>query len=367
MRSMSASPAGVTTALAALHDRWGSSIVRSGTHTPSSRPVATLGALALAPLQEAAPLQHTEAARTTHPSPTPDTRSTPRPIARTGFRALDGLIGGLPSQGTVSLVGDPSSGTTTLALRSMAEAQASGAIGAWLDLPGRFDPLEAATRGVDLRWLVVVRPMSPGDGLRIAGSLIASRSVDLLVLDLPSRLPSGHATLLRQLGAQARRVGARVLAIGSGSLVPTVRDALAEASHVRLALAHRDWLRVGREIVGQRVTVTVEKDRGGAPGRAVDIEIVYLPDGERGPAVTRLLTEATGPPGEVIDLPPPDLPSGAPARIHPVPIELDHRPISHASPPSPLGPSAAPAGAPDARSPRARRAGRAAVGPGHRP
>jgi len=339
---MSASSTGVTTALTTLRDRWGSTIVRSGTDTPSTRPVATLGALALAPAPDAA-----------------RTPATAQPIVRSGFEAIDGLIGGLPSQGTVSLVGDPSSGTTTLALRSMAEAQASGAIGAWLDLPGRFDPLEAAARGVDLRWLVVVRPLAATDGLRIAGSLLGSRSVDLLVLDLPPRLPSAQAAVLRQLAAHARRVGARVLAIGSEGLAPALQDALAEASHLRLALAHRDWLRVGREVVGQRVTITVEKDRGGAPGRAVDIEIVYPPDGERGPAVTRLLAEATGPPGEVAG------PSSrAPHLIHPPSIETDHRPTPHASPPPPLGPSAAPAGAPRAHPVRSRRAGWTAVGPG---
>lgn len=342
---MSGRSTGVATALTSLRDRWGSAIVRPGAHVPTDRSVSTLGALALAP--------------------TPLPRRTDAPsgaIVRTGFVALDGLIGGLPSQGTVSLVGEPSCGTTTLALRSMAEAQATGAIGAWLDLPGRFDPLEAAARGVDLRWLVVVRPAIPTDGLRIAGSLIASRSVDLLVLDLPTRLPATQATLLRQLVAHARRMGSRILAIGSGTLTPAVRDALAEASHLRLALNHRDWLRVGREVVGQRVTVTVEKDRGGAPGRAVDIEIHYPPDGERAPAITRLLAEATGPPGDALD---PSAPSAA--RLQPLPIELDHRPIPHAPPPSPLGPSAAPPGAPHTRPDRTRRAGRAPVGPGHRP
>jgi RecA/RadA recombinase len=333
---------GIPAALAGLRDRWGSSIVRSGTDTPSSRPVATLGSLALAPTQ----LHETIPA-------------TAQPIVRSGFGAIDGLIGGLPSQGTVSLVGDPSSGTTTLALRSMAEAQASGAIGAWLDLPGRFDPLEAAARGVDLRWLVVIRPLVATDGLRIAGSLLGSRSVDLLVLDLPSRLPPAQTGLLRQLAAQGRRVGARVLAIGSEGLAPTLRDALAEASHLRLALAHRDWLRVGREVVGQRVTVTVEKDRGGAPGRAVDIEILYPPDGDRAGAATRLLAEDTGPPGDA------DTP-GILTRIHP-PTETDHRPTRYAPPPPSLGPSAAPPGAPRARPVRPRRAGWATVGPGHRP
>lgn len=334
----------VTTALATLRDRWGSTIVRSGAHTPSVRPVATLGALALAPT-----------------SP-PEATLASQPAVRSGFLAIDGLIGGLPSQGTVSLMGQPSSGATTLALRSMAEAQATGAIGAWLDLPGRFDPLEAAARGVDLRWLVVVRPMAPADGLRIAGSLIAGRSVDLLVVDLPTRMPSGQAGMLRQLAAQARRMGARILALGPEGLAPALRDALAEASHLRLALAHRDWLRVGREVVGQRVTVVVEKDRGGAPGRAVDIEIHYPPDGERGPAVARLLAEDIGPPGEAIGLLP-----RTPPLIHPLSAETDHRPTPHAPPPSPLGPSAAPVGTPLASRTRPRRAGRTAVGSGHRP
>jgi hypothetical protein len=365
---MSGTSSGVTTTLAALRDRWGSTIVRSGAHTPSARPVATLGALALAP----APRQMEE------PPGSPGPVGVVEPVY-TGFRALVGLIGGLPSQGTVSLVGDPSSGATTLALRAMATSQAAGAIGAWLDLPGRFDPLEAAGRGVDLRWLVVVRPLVPGDGLRIAGSLLASRSIDLLVLDLPPRLPAGQAATLRQLAAHARRTGVRILAIGSGGLVPGVRDALAEASHLRLGLAHRGWLRVGREIVGQRVTVTVEKDRRGAPGRAVDIEIHYPPDGERGPAVTRLAGAAgeTGPPGEVIDLPsvvdPPGPVTGHPSTgpdpsaIHLLPTELDHRPTPHATPASPLGPSATPPGASRSRTARSRRAGRTAVGSGDRP
>src|SRR5262245_43324745 len=202
---MPGSPTGLSTSLTTLRDRWGSTIVRSGMDTPSTRPVATLGALALAPAPDAV-----------------QAPATAQPIVRSGFQAIDRLIGGLPSQGTVSLVGDPSSGTTTLALRSMAEAQAAGAIGAWLDLPGRFDPLEAAARGVDLRWLVVVRPLVATDGLRIAGSLLGSRSVDLLVLDLPPRLPPAQAAVLRQLAAHARRVGARVLAIGSDGLAPAL-------------------------------------------------------------------------------------------------------------------------------------------------
>jgi recombination protein RecA len=377
----------VTDTLSTLRERWGSGIVRqgfgviegtagrhaaTGRHPAADRDAAvSMGALALAPLPR-------DAGRPDGPLATPDIGPDATHTS-TGFRALDGLIGGLPRQGTIAFVGGPSSGATTLTLRAVAEAQATGAIVAWLDLPGRFDPLEAAERGVDLRWLVVVRPTQPTDGLRIVGTLLASRSIDLLVLDLPSRLPASQAGLVRQLTAQARRVGGRVLAVGSGSLTPGVRDALAESSHLRLALAHRDWLRVGREVVGQRVTVTVEKDRTGAPGRATDIEIRYQPDGERRAAVGRLLEAGreTGPPGRRepmpahhrdpiplagltgLPLPPPP--------TQPVPSLIIDRP-SDALSPSPLEPPAAPARGPVAGAAvRPGRPGRAAMGAGKRP
>ena len=66
-------------------------------------------------------------------------------IVSTGFAALDVVLGtgGLPRSATVALRGDASSGKTTVALRVAAEAQAGGAIVAWLDLARAFDPVEA--------------------------------------------------------------------------------------------------------------------------------------------------------------------------------------------------------------------------------
>src|SRR6266542_2034908 len=92
---------------------------------------------------------------------------------------------------SVALRGDGSSGRTTLVHRLAAEAQATGAIVAWVDLARSFDPIEAVARGVRLEWLVVITPETLDEGLAIGGQLLASRSVDLLVLDLPGgRLPA---------------------------------------------------------------------------------------------------------------------------------------------------------------------------------
>jgi hypothetical protein len=52
-------------------------------------------------------------------------------------------------------------------------------------------------------------------------------------------------------------------------------------------------------VVGQRTTVAVTKNRYGPPGRSVDLDIQYLPDGERAVATHRLASDgAAGWPSE---------------------------------------------------------------------
>ena len=94
--------------------------------------------------------------------------------------------------GTVALRGAGSSGATTLALRAVAEAQAGGALVAWVDLARSLDPVEAVARGVRLEWLAVLVPGAADEALAMAGTLLQARAVDLLVLDLagaPASMP----------------------------------------------------------------------------------------------------------------------------------------------------------------------------------
>nr|MBA2382393.1 hypothetical protein [Chloroflexota bacterium] len=110
----------VSAALASLQTRWGAAAPR------------VVGALATAPLPAEPPDDPSELA----PSPAGEPRTGVERIVRTGFPALDAIVGpgGLPRSASVTLKGAPSSGATTLALRLVAEAQADGAIVAWLDL-----------------------------------------------------------------------------------------------------------------------------------------------------------------------------------------------------------------------------------------
>jgi recombination protein RecA len=215
--------------------------------------------------------------------------SLPDEIVPTGFGRLDELLGtgGLPRGVSASFRGARSSGKTALALHCLAQAQARGGIVAYLDLCRVFDPLEAVARGVDLRWLLVLRPQDVDEGWALAAALVAGRQIDLLVVDLPARLRASHEASLRRLAAHARRSTVRMIVLEPTTLAAPVHGALAESVALRLELEQRAWLRAGRDIVGRCVSVSVAKNRFGPPGRETEIEIRYLADGEHSTAVER--------------------------------------------------------------------------------
>lgn len=263
-------------ALARLESRWGSAAVRVG--LGADRPRVD-GALAL----EVQPTESVDSAP-----------ALPDEVIPTGFARLDALLGtgGLPRGVSASFRGARSSGKTTLALHCLAQTQARGGIVAFLDLCRIFDPLEAVARGVDLRWLLVLRPANAEEGWSLAAALVAGRQIDLLVVDLPERLSaSGHDASLRRLAAHARRSSVRMIVLEPHNLAAAIHGALAESVALRLELEPRGWLRAGRDICGRRVAVNVAKNRFGLPGRATEIEIRYLADGDHAAALARELDQ----------------------------------------------------------------------------
>jgi RecA/RadA recombinase len=317
--------------LASLRERWGAVAPRPATEV--------FGALAVAP-------RPTAPDPTTPPPgglpallPLPDIGTPPVPVAPrsrpapaatdrtipTGFPALDALLaaGGLPRAGTVALAGAGSSGATTLALRVLAEAQVGGALAAWVDLPRALDPVEAVARGIRLDWLAVLVPDGPAEALAMAGTLLQARAVDILVLDLGTARagrpapttpatpmvsarrgprPPNLADQLARLVAFARRSGALLLVLEPGETPAPLRAALDEGAGLRLELRRSGWVRLGREVVGQRTEVRVAKDHHGTPDRRATLRILYAEGGPRDRCLARdeLLVEepvAGAPPG----------------------------------------------------------------------
>jgi RecA/RadA recombinase len=283
-RMVDASP-DVATALASLRERWG-----------GAAPV--IGALARAP----------------EPSLLPDEQIAERladeaHVVRTGFPALDAILGpgGVPRQASLAVLGEHSSGKTTLALRLAAEAQAAGGIVAYLDLARSLDPVEAVARGVQLEWLVVLTPADLDEGLAMAGALLQARAVDLLLIDLPvgrgasggprKRDRPGIPERLHRLTALARRAGTLLVVLEPPGLPSATAEALAEAAGLRLELARRSWIRLGRDVIGQRTEVVVARNRFGPPGRRAELRILYAEGGDRDACLARgdLLREIPAP------------------------------------------------------------------------
>ncbi|HET9613982.1 MAG TPA: hypothetical protein VFP22_04135 [Candidatus Limnocylindrales bacterium] len=279
----------VSAALASLQTRWGAAAPR------------VIGALAAAPL----PVEPLDDPSELGSPPGNEPRTGVERIVRTGFPDLDAIVGpgGLPRSASVAIAGAPSSGMTTLALRLVAEAQVDGAIVAWLDLAHALDPVEAVARGVRLDWLVVLTPESLDEGLSIAAMLLAARSVDVLVIDLPPRPPAGATTAnvadrLRRLAALARRAETLLVALEPPGLTRPLATAVAESTGLRLELMRTSWIRLGRDVVGQRSEAIVARSRYGPPGRRADLRILYAEGGERDRCLRRpdLLREDLAPP-----------------------------------------------------------------------
>jgi recombination protein RecA len=202
------------------------------------------------------------------------------PVLATGRAELDTLlgIGGIPRGRISEFLGTPTSRMSTIVLTMMARAQAAGDAVAYIDLSRTFDPEYAASLGLDLSALLLVRPPSAADALEIIHALVASSGVGVLVVDSLALLQSEPRDA--QLLAQALRVLPAPLAASPCALIaltvlpysPAMTRSfslggslLGHATAIRLHLAREDWLATGLELPGCATSITVLKHQLAAP------------------------------------------------------------------------------------------------------
>ena len=144
-------------------------------------------------------------------------------VMSSGSLALDIALGsgGYPKGRIIEIYGPESSGKTTVALHAVAQAQKEGGIAAFIDAEHALDPAYAAALGVNIDELLLSQPDSGEQGLEIAGKLIDSGAVDLVVVDsvaalvpraeIDGDIGDSHVGLQARMMSQAmRKLGASI-------------------------------------------------------------------------------------------------------------------------------------------------------------
>ena len=226
-------------------------------------------------------------------------------VISTGSLSVDLATGvcGIPTGRIVEMYGPESSGKTSLALSTVAQAQKQGGIAAFIDAEHALDPEWATKLGVKINDLYVSQPNNGEEALEIVDNLVRSNAFDIIIVDsvaalVPKSEIEGNMGD-SQMGVQARlmsqalrkltgaisksktivifinQIRMKIGTMFGNPETTTGGQALKFFASLRFEIRKIGNLKSGTDNVGVRVKVKVAKNKLASPFKVVEFDMIF--------------------------------------------------------------------------------------------